>query len=378
MERIKISPRDDWQSKVEKVGLTFHTQDNGQPYWDESVYYRFTSQEIDTLEAATNTLQELCLTAGQYIIDNKLYSQMGIPEKAIPLIEKSWNDEPPAIYGRFDLAYDGMSSPKLLEYNADTPTSLIEAAVVQWFWLQDLFPEADQFNSIHDRLIAKWRELFGYIKGNPLYFGYHDIPEDLMTITYLRDTAEQAGIKTYPILMDAIGWDNDKKRFTDNESWPIVSIFKLYPWEWMIHEEFADHLVETYDRMQWIEPPWKMLFSNKGILPVLWKLNPGHPNLLEAYFDGPNGLTEYARKPLLSREGANITIITQKGTQSEPGDYGEEGFIYQALAPIPEIDGFHPVIGSWVIDGESGGMGIRESDGLITGNMSRFVPHLFQ
>jgi glutathionylspermidine synthase len=36
------------------------------------------------------------------------------------------------LYGRFDLAYRGDGPPKLLEYNADTPTALFEAAVVQW------------------------------------------------------------------------------------------------------------------------------------------------------------------------------------------------------------------------------------------------------
>ena len=49
--------------------------------------------------------------------------------------------------------YDGKAPPRLLEYNADTPTALLEASVAQWFWLQDCFPTADQFNSIHERLI---------------------------------------------------------------------------------------------------------------------------------------------------------------------------------------------------------------------------------
>lgn len=75
----------------------------------------------------------------------------------------SWNEEPPAIYGRFDLAYDGIHPPKLLEYNADTPTALLEASVVQWYWLQDVFPKDDQFNSIHEHLVAKWKELKDYV-----------------------------------------------------------------------------------------------------------------------------------------------------------------------------------------------------------------------
>jgi glutathionylspermidine synthase len=124
-----------------------------------------------------------------------------------------------------------------------------------------------------------------------------------------------------------------------------------------------------------------MLLSNKGILPVLWELYPRHPYLLEAHFDSPGLMLSWVKKPLLGREGANITLH-QPGREIETGgDYGEEGFVYQDLAPPVAFDGVYPVIGSWVVGHEEGnaaaGMGIREGDTPITGNTSRFVPHLF-
>src|ERR1039457_7488970 len=152
MRRIATAPRADWQKKVEEAGLTWHSGER--IYWNESAFYEFTAKEVDALEAATNELEAMTLAAAQHIIDNKLYSQLSIPEEAVPLIEASWEAEPPSLYGRFDLAYDGANPPKLLEYNADTPTSLVEAAVAQWYWLQDTFPRRDQFNSIHERLVA--------------------------------------------------------------------------------------------------------------------------------------------------------------------------------------------------------------------------------
>ena len=155
MRRIAIDPREDWQQKVESVGLTFHTLENGDPYWDESAAYEFSAAEIDTLEAAGNTMQEMCLAAAQHVIDEKRYAELDIPEAAIEAIEWAWNNEPPALYGRFDLSWNGTGSPKLLEYNADTPTSLLESAVCQWYWMEDKFPGADQFNSIHERLIER-------------------------------------------------------------------------------------------------------------------------------------------------------------------------------------------------------------------------------
>jgi glutathionylspermidine synthase len=378
MQRITCRPRKDWEKTVEAQGLIFHHTPRG-VYWNESAYYRFGAKEVDVLEAATNEVQRLCLEAGQHIIDQNRFAELGIPEKAVPLITWAWDAEPPAIYGRLDLACDGRNPPKLLEYNADTPTSLLEAAVVQWYWLQDCFPRADQFNSIHERLIAKWKDLHACLTGAPLYFAHVEDreAEDLMTVSYLRDTAEQAGLGTAGIVMEHVGWNQEAREFRDLSEQPIRSVFKLYPWEWIVWEEFGDHVLETYREMQWIEPIWKMMWSNKGLLAILWELFPNHPNLLEAHLRQPGGLTDYVRKPLLSREGANITYLS-KGTAIETeGDYGEEGFVYQAIGPVPELSGNRAVIGSWIIDGEAGGMGVREADGPITDNLSRFVPHMF-
>ena len=375
MRRVSGTARPDWQKKVESVGLTWHSLE--QPYWNESAYYEFTAKEVDVLEAATNELEAMTLAAAQHVIDNRLYSRLGIPESAATLIETSWEAEPSSLYGRFDLAYDGSQPPKLLEYNADTPTSLLEAAVVQWYWLQDLFPKRDQFNSIHERLVALWKELTPYLPGRRIDFCSMDDAEDGMTVTYLQDTAQQAGLEASIFPIDEIGWDGQS--FVGPDDQPLGAVFKLYPWEWMVHEEFGQHLAKS-DTI-WIEPPWKMLLSNKGILPVLWQLYPRHPYLLEARFDGPGLMMSWVKKPLLGREGANVTLH-QPGVHIETeGDYGEEGFVWQELAPLKQFDGLYPVIGSWVIGHEEGnvaaGMGIRESDTPITGNTSRFVPHLF-
>jgi glutathionylspermidine synthase len=375
MRRITAAPRADWESKVETAGLTWHTGE--QPYWNEAAFYEFTAKEVETLEAATNELEKMTLAAAQHAIDNKLYARMGIPDLAVPLIESSWEAEPPSLYGRFDLAYDGSNPPKLLEYNADTPTSLLEAAVVQWYWLQDCFPKRDQFNSLHERLVALWKELAGYLPGRRIDFCSMDDAEDGMTVTYLQDTAQQAGLEASIFPIDEIGWDGST--FVGPDDRALGAVFKLYPWEWMVQEQFGQHLAGA--KTMWLEPAWKMLLSNKGILPVLWQMYPRHPLLLEASFDGPGLMMAWAKKPLLGREGANI-LLHQPGKDVETGgDYGEGGFIFQAMATLKSFDSMYPVIGSWLIGHEegnaAGGMGIRESDTPITTNTSRFVPHLF-
>ena len=240
----------------------------------------------------------MCLAAAQHIIDEKRYAELDIPEAAIPMIEWAWNNEPPAIYGRFDISWSGFEPgaksgppPKLLEYNADTPTSLLEAAVVQWHWLKDMpaslvSSRPDQFNSIHEKLIAKWKDVDDYLS-KPVYFAALENannPEDQLTVTYLRDTAQQAGLETRQLAMADIGWDSQHQTFVDLDDHPIFSIFKLYPWEAMLQEDFGVHALETYTAVRWIEPIWKMLLSNKGILPILWQLYPNHDLLLEAHF----------------------------------------------------------------------------------------------
>ena len=392
MQRIALTPRDNWQQKVESVGLTFHTLENGTPYWDESAAYQFTAAEIDTLEAAGNELQEMCLAAAQHIIDKKRYAELDIPDFAIEAIEWAWNNEPPALYGRFDLVWAGAQSgeaPKLLEYNADTPTSLLEAAVVQWHWLKDM-PSSlvsykpDQFNSIHEKLIAKWKDIDPYLS-KPIYFAALDNqenPEDQLTVTYLRDTAQQANLDTRQLSMQNIGWNDAQQSFMDLDDHPIFSIFKLYSWEAMLQEEFGPHALATYQTTRWIEPIWKMLLSNKGILPILWQLYPNHEFLLESHFDSPGSMRNYVRKPLMSREGANITLVRDNATiATTTGPYNGNQ-VYQALVPeavFAERNGNarHPVLGLWMIDQDCCGMGVRESFSPITDNLSSFVPHFF-
>jgi glutathionylspermidine synthase len=375
MQRIACTPRPDWQGRVEEAGLVWHSNDR--PYWNESACYRFTAREIEELESATNQLGAMTLRAAEHIVENRLYERLKIPAGAIPLIEKSWHAEPPSLYGRFDLAYDGTGPPKLLEYNADTPTSLLEAAVVQWYWLRDTAPHADQFNSLHERLIAVWKELAPALPGRHVDFCSLDDLEDGITVTYLQDTAGQAGISTSRFPIQQIGWNGSG--FVGPDDRPLSAIFKLYPWEWMIGEEFGRHL--TCTPTLWIEPAWKMLLSNKAILPLLWELYPGHPNLLESRLDGPGAMKFWVRKPLLGREGANVTMIRPESTVTTEGIYGDESFVYQDLARIADFDGKYPVIGSWVVGHEpensAAGIGIRESDTPITDNFSQFVPHLF-
>lgn len=119
---------------------------------------------------------------------------------------------------------------------------------------------------------------------------------------------------------------------------------------------------------------------------MLWKLFPGHPNLLPAFFSAeeaydfnPNG--SFAKKPVFGREGCNISLVASDRTtviEHSSGAYDENESIYQEFCPPPQFDnGSYAVVGGWMIGDEPAGMCVREEETIITKNTSRFVPHVF-
>ena len=388
MHRIEVEPRQGWPAIIEEQGLIYWKTElpdgSMMPYWHESNAYTLTSDEVYEMEASVRLLMEMLVEAGDYIIANNLFSQMGIPGWAVPRIKETWESEPPMLYGRFDFAY-GEDGFKLLEYNADTPTALVETAV-QWHWVQDVYGAGgDQWNMVHELLVQRWKELLPRLPGDRLYLAAHDGREVGRGLHDDRVPGRDRARGRADLRADADRADGPHPEvgFVDREGRPMRSVFKLYPWEWMVHEEFADDALRLMGDEQgqtlWIEPIWKMLWSNKGILPVLWRLYPDHPNLLPAFFeDEEHNLTSYIRKPLLAREGANSLIVIG-GDEADRGPdqgYGEEGFVVQQYTDLGDYDGNRPVLGVWTVDMEPAGLGIRESDGLVTNNLSRFVPHI--
>jgi glutathionylspermidine synthase len=380
VNRVASIPRPDLKKIIAQAGFAFAEEDGGIHYWDESAYYSFTLDEIeDDIEAPTNEIAALCLElVEKAIAEEAVFAAIGLPLEMQDLARDSWKRGDGTLYGRFDLSYDGHRPAKLLEYNADTPTSLFEAAVFQWGWLEDaisagLLPKAtDQFNSIHDSLVEQWKRI---ASGRVHFASLRDI-EDEVTVQYLAHTAQIAGLKPITLPIDEIG--DTGARFVDNAMHPIDTLFKLYPWEWIVQDEFGGSRSMTSTKF--LEPAWKAVLSTKAILPVLWEMEPGHPNLLPARFSddarGPDLGGSFVRKPCRSREGANVTVVENcKIIETTAGTYQGRS-VDQALARLPDFQGNRPVIGSWIVGQKSCGIGIREGRGEVTTNRSRFLPHI--
>lgn len=380
MKRHPITPRPHWQDALERLGFGYHSIDGN--YWQENAYYAFSERQIDVLESATAELHTLCLEVAKSVVKSGDYDRLGLTDFQARLAEQSFKAGEPCLYGRFDLCYDGIGEPKLLEYNADTPTALFEASVAQWYWLKDrpAFAHFDQFNSIHEQLVLAWGELKRQGWQSVHFCAVAESDEDRTTCQYLQDTAMQAGLDTTFLDIGEIGFCDDRRCFVDLADKPITHAFKLYPLEWLTAEPFGKYLPKA----KWLEPAWKLLLSNKAMLALLWEQFPNHKNLLPCYFEldklkhySPN----YVKKPIFSREGANIELFNGN-YQKTDGDYGAEGYVYQAFKPLPKFvnnsgQEVFTVIGSWVIGHTPAGIGIREDNSLITKDTSLFVPHLF-
>ncbi|WP_416896342.1 MAG: glutathionylspermidine synthase family protein [Minwuia sp.] len=383
MQRIDIEARPDWRMTAEAHGFDFHSP-NDTVYWEERACYAFSLTQIeDDLEAAVEAIEGFCFDVVDRVVSEPLLMRrLRIPEAFHGMIARSWKDGERNLYGRMDFAYDGSGPPRLLEYNADTPTALYEASVFQWVWLEQQLERgalpagADQFNSLHERLVDALGGLG--IDGMLYLASVADHAEDGGTVEYLADCARQAGLATERLNIEDIGLAADG-RFVDLWDQPISWLFKLYPWEWLMAESFGAHIPGSGCRF--IEPPWKAILSNKGLLPLLWEMFPDHPNLLPAWFaDDPAAanLAASVRKPLLGREGANVEISAPGVEASKGGEYGAEGFIVQQYHPLPDFAGNRPVCGCWVVASEPAGLGVREDDGPITGDGARFVPHFIR
>ena len=403
MQKITLPERPNWRDKAQELGFTFADM-HGEPYWDESSAYQFTLRQIeDDIEDPSTELHDMCRQAAARIVaSEELLTRLGIPAKHHDLVATSWQRGDPELYGRFDLAYDGTGPAKLLEYNADTPTSLYESASFQWSWLEDqiaagvLRDDDDQFNRMHEALVGRFAELFE--PGTDLHFAaMGGNPEDYGTVEALGWAAREAELGAHYTDLDKIGLSAEGQ-FTDAEDRVIGILFKLYPWEDLLRDDYARHLAGAGCLM--LEPAWKSALSNKGLLPVLWEMFEGHPNLLPAFFEadaGPamrgqgTGSAAFERaaatlqaghvtKPLFSREGAALTIVEDGPVidHSPEGDYGDQPRIVQAYAPLPEFEGFRPVVGSWMVGRACVGLGLREDRSRITQDLSRFKPHFIR
>lgn len=386
LEKVQpISP-----ALMEEVGMTWHTDPDGQPYVADEIV-AVTEAEAAAYYEAGNALYDMYVEAGQYVIDNDLFLELDIPYNLVDHITRSWDNDHRHLYGRFDFAggVDGLPI-KLIEFNADTPTSLFETAVVQWALLKaNGMNEAAQFNTVYNSIRDNFRRLvtgdadpaeFGayYRFQNILFSSIAGLPEDERTTRFLQQMASDAGFQTDFCYMHEVGFLEDQGIFNPSnvrfDYW-----FKLYPWEDIALQTdgingILDDITRNTDTVI-LNPAYTLLFQSKGIMKVLYELFPDSPYLLETGYQPLQGKKQVA-KTMFGREGANTTIYDAAGNilKQMPGEYQRYRQVYQEFAEYPkDAQGRNYQAGvffAW----EACGLGFRRG-GEIIDNLSKFVAH---
>ena len=379
---------------LESIGFAWHSDIDGSRYVPGELV-EVSQSQCEAYYAAVNELYDMFCTAAQYVIDNDLFHELGIPFNLVELIKKSWeNDVHWHLYGRFDLAGGLDNKPiKLLEFNADTPTAVFETAILQWAMLtQNGLDENAQFNDLFDGLAENFKRLltlgddtseFEKIQAQNdfkiLFTCIEGSIEDEQTTRLIQAAATHAGFKTAFAYVHEISFDDENGVFYNEQNYEFL--FKLIPWEMIaINEgELALKLLNIVNNQKAIilNPAYTLLFQSKGIMKILWDLYPNHPLLLESSFQPLNG-KKYVKKPFLAREGANVEIF-ENGVcvAKNGGEYENQSFLYQEYTELNKDEKGQKYQAGVFFAYEGCALGYRKG-GEILDNFSKFVGHIIK
>ncbi|WP_198304542.1 glutathionylspermidine synthase family protein [Arcobacter vandammei] len=379
---------------LESIGFVWHTDSDDSSYIADELVV-ISEAEAEAFYEATNELYDMFAQAGQYVIDNELFHDLNIPFNLVEVIKESWeNDVHWHLYSRFDLAGGIDGKPiKLIEFNADTPTSLFETAIIQWAMLKkNGLDEESQFNNLYEALkdnfkriitldsdLEKFEEYYSKLGWKILFSSISSSSEDINTTKLLQHIASEAGFNTDFEFIENVQFSDDGI-FKDDELFEFW--FKLIPWEDIAIEEgeLALLLSEIIKEKKAIifNPAYTLIFQSKAFMKILWDLYPNHPLLLETSFEPLKG-KKYVEKRAFGREGANTKIVNADGSidTETSGDYEGHKAIYQEFVEFPQDEKGNYYQAGVFYAYEACALGFRRG-GKILNNMSKFVGHIIK
>lgn len=391
MKLKKIEPLDN--GYLESIGFGWHTDLDGSRYISNELV-SITQDEAEAFYEATNELYDMYVAAAEYVINNDLFHELGIPFNLVDTIKASWeNDVHWHLYGRFDLAGGIDGKPiKLIEFNADTPTSLFETAIIQWAMLKfNNLDEAAQFNDVYEALVENFKRLVTLQEDTSRFDEYYEgwkilfssiagSVEDENTTRLLESAARDAGFECDFAFVDEVSFDDENGIFWNGQNWEYW--FKLIPWEMIaIDESDLALIIKNIIKNQKaiiLNPAYTLLFQSKGIMKILWDLYPNHPLLLESSFEPLKGKKQ-VKKPFLAREGANVSIINSDGSIEiqNDGEYANGKFLYQEFADFAKDENGNSYQAGMFFAFEGCALGFRKGKDIID-NYSKFVGHIIE
>ncbi|MCC6413710.1 MAG: glutathionylspermidine synthase family protein, partial [Saprospiraceae bacterium] len=334
-----------------QLGWEYFISEEAENYLSADMVH-ITAVQQDAYADAANTLYDMMVQTGEYILQKNLLRELGIPANMHELIRLTWEDERNLhLFGRFDFAGGTSGLPvKMLEFNADTPTSLPETAIIQWAQLEaNGIAQDKQFNFVYEALIDQFRRLRSL---NPerepaiLFSTLRGAPEDDHNVALLREAATEAGFETAFAYVDEVVFSDINGIFAPgelgNQPLQFPFWFKLVPWEYIAFDEpeLCTMLTNIVRRGQAVvlNPAYTLMFQSKAFLKYLWDLFPEHPLLLETSLEEPIGRSNYpfVQKVIFGREGSNVTVYDDIGLPLEVrgGEYENQTSVFQAFAQL--------------------------------------------
>lgn len=349
-----------------------------------------------------------------------LWTELGLPEAAFGALQLRFDDTVPTMIGRFDFALtpDG---PKMLEFNSDTPTGIVEAFHVNGR-ICEAYGAVDPnegcrmaLAAAFERMLRLYREA-GYAARRVVFSALDWHEEDAGTTRYLLQQSGVAGAGFVPLADLRVEGDRlwapsllpEGTAVAAGEPpsmQPVDVLYRLHALEKLAEDRDTDgyptgeHALRLIAdrRLAIMNPPSGFVAQTKALQALIWNLHEAGeffteeehdtirrymlPTYLEPCFEA--GMP-YVAKPILGREGSGVTIYDGSGAARESSgenEYADQPMVYQQYTELPPVrvetasgpfDG-RLLWGCFLIDGRGSAV-VTRVGGTITNNLSYYLP----
>ena len=342
--------------------------------------------------------------------NNGLLRELGIPSPMFGAIRLPMMPGMPTLIGRFDFARTA-AGLKMLEFNADTPTGVVEAycangEVCRFFGRKN--PNdgcAAHITEAFAQGVEVYKEI-GYPVDQVVFSALEWHTEDAGTVEYLK---QQSGLKAcFTPLKDLRVYRDRLCMVMDREIVPVDVWHRLHPFCILSEEKDAEgyptgaHVLDIIARKKLavLNPPSALIAQTKALQALIWNLyeareffNPAEREVISSYMlptyleNRFEGICPYVTKPILGREGGSVSIYDTDGTllhQSPDQSYQKQMMVFQKFVEMETITvetiegqrrGF-PVWGSFLIGGKASAVNVRVGD-CITDDLAYFLPVMY-
>lgn len=360
MERHACPPRADWERKVSLNGLTYHTRNDNFPYWNESVFYELSKEEIETLARAAFEINVMLFntterTLGSEKLLKKYLSYEKLQNISSYILSSSWNEENSGVCGRVKLAWNpkGDTPPKFVGYDGEKHFGMVEQSA-QLDWAEEIFPKQEQFSMLDVALAEYFAEESKRIPSLHVAYPTHDqTSETVQNSSWFADRIRSAGIEVIPSLWEALVVDGENKQWVDHQDAPVAACYHPFSFSDLMRSTNVNVIAGSYNWMRWIEPAWRSVMSSKFMLPALYLSYPNSEYLLKATIGSPLKAEQTILYPIIESE--------------------DSAHVHQEIPDSTVEEGINAVFNVWLVSGEPVALGIYEKH---YDKPAQFIPHI--